>query len=209
MGTGTSTKEFGWQEGAPLTINTPENHNVLRYYKRLKGSSSGDFYTVGGAQQKDLMLKGDTAMALMWSDYIQPLAESAKPRFGFAPIPGKLSGLAGGAFYINRKSLHVEDAARFVVFALSQQNQENLMKYGLCSPMKSAYSPAVLTRVPYAKALFDSLERGSFMFEAGSDAEDIDIALTTWVQKYIRGEISENDALRKAELEVMDKRGQK
>jgi ABC-type glycerol-3-phosphate transport system substrate-binding protein len=202
MGTGTSVKRYGWEEAGQTAIATPKNQDVLRYYKRLRASSSGDFFTVGASQQREIMLQGKTAMALMWSDYVQPLAASKSPRFGFAPIPGRISGLAGGAFYINRKSRHMDAAAQFVLFALAPENQEKLIDKGLCSPLKTAYTEEMMARVPYARALRDSLERGVFMFEAGSDAEIVDSALTTWIQKYIRGEISEVVALDQAQREV-------
>ena len=98
MGTGTSNKRYGWEEDAEMTIATPKNEAVLRYYKRLRATSSGDFFTIGASQQQEIMLQGKTAIALMWSDYVQPLAYSKTMRFGFAPIPGNVSGLAGGAF---------------------------------------------------------------------------------------------------------------
>ncbi len=210
MGTGTSDKRYGWEEDKPLTINTPRNAEVLRYVKRLKATSSGDFFTVGASQQQEIMLQGKTAMALMWSDYVQPLAATSTnknlPRFGFAPVPGRVSGLAGGAFYINRKSRHMHAASQFVLFALAPENQKKLIEKGLCSPLKTAYTDDVIARVPYARALRDSLERGVFMFEAGTDAEIINSALTTYVQKFIRGEISETEALKKAEQEILTKR---
>lgn len=206
MGTGTTAKQYGWEEGSPLTIATKKNEEVLRYVKRLRASSSGDFFTVGGSQQQEIMLKGKTAMALMWSDYIPPLVvtdnTSNAPRFGFAPVPGKKSGLAGGAFYFNRQSRHIQAASKFVLYALAPENQMKLIEKGLCSPVKAAYTDDVLTRVPYARALRDSLERGVFMFEAGTDSELINSALTTNVQKFIRGEISEREALKLTEQEV-------
>lgn len=206
MGTGTSSKQYGWQEGAPLTIDTPGNQEVLRFYKRLKAVSSGDFFTVGASQQREIMLQGKTAMAIMWSDYIQPLADSSAPRFGFEPIPGKVSGLAGGAFYINKNSKHVPAASRFVLYALSPEIQTRLVERGLCSALKTAYTDDVMTRVPWARAMRDSLERGIFMFEAGSDAEIINTALTTWVQRYVRGDVSEGEALAKAQEEILAKK---
>lgn len=207
IGTGTSTKLYGWEEGAPLTIATKQNEAALRYIKRLRESSAGDFFTVGASQQQEIMLQGKTAMAIMWSDYVQPLAMNLKdgktPRFGFAPIPGHISGLAGGAFYINRKSRHIQAASQFMLFALAPENQTKLIEKGLCSPLKIAYTDDVIARVPYARALRDSLARGIFMFEAGTDAESINSAITTNVQKYIRGEISEVEALKQAEQQVL------
>lgn len=212
MGTGTSHKQHGWEENVALTIATPDNEKVLRYMKQLRATSAGDFFTVGASQQQEVMLSGKTAMAIMWSDYLQPLAAGGKaaadPHFGFAPIPGNVSGLAGGAFYLNRKSRHLASAAQFVLFALEPANQRKLMERGLISPLKSSYTEEVMAKVPYARALRDSLERGVFMFEAGTDAEVISSVLTTYVQKFMRGEISEAQALSSAQKEILAKRAQ-
>ena len=211
MGSGTSHKQRGWEETSALSIATPENAAVLRYVKRLRATSAGDFFTVGASQQQEIMLQGKVAMALMWSDYLLPLVadNSGKaPHFGFAPVPGKMSGLAGGAFYLNRKSRHLPAAAQFVLFALEPENQKKLIERGLISASRSAYTDAVLAKVPYAQALRISLERGGFMFEAGTDAEIINSALTTYTQKYMRGEISEVQALSLTENEVRAKRAQ-
>lgn len=207
MGTGTSRKTYGWEENKPLSIATTENEAVLRYMKRLRASSSGDFFTVGASQQQEIMLQGKTAMAIMWSDYVQPLAESGSggkgPRFSFATVPGNKSGLAGGAFYINRKSRQISAASQFVSYVMTPATQIRLLEKGLSSALKSAYTEEVMARVPYAQALRDSLARGVFMFEAGSDAEIINSALTSNIQKFIRGEISEATALKQAEQEVL------
>lgn len=212
MGTGTSRKQRGWEENAPLTIATRDNEKVLRYMKQLRATSAGDYFTVGASQQQELMLRGKTAMAIMWTDYLQPLAAGGKaaadPHFSFAPIPGKISGLAGGAFYLNRKSRNLAAAAQFVLFALEPENQRKLMERGLISPLKSSYTDEVMTKVPYARALRDSLDRGVFMFEAGTDAEIISSVLTTYTQKFMRGEISEAQALSSAQQEIFAKRSQ-
>lgn len=209
MGTGTSSKRYGWEEDIPRTIATSRNEEVLRYYKKLYSTSPEDFFIVDAPKQQQVMLEGKTAMAIMWSDYVQPLAENTKNnksvRFGFAPIPGRVSGLAGGAFYINRKSRNLQAASTFILYALEPDNQTKLIKKGLCSAVKSAYTDDVMAQVPYARALRDSLERGIFMFEAGMDAEIISTAITTYVQKFIRGEISESEALKLVEEEIRTK----
>ena len=206
MGTGTSQKWYGWQEDAPLTISTPKNVEVLNYYKRLYQTTTGDYYTVGASQQREIMLDGKTAMCLMWSDYLLPLAQSKEIRFGFLPIPGNVSGLAGGAFYLNKNSAHIEAASQFILYALTPETQERLLKAGLCSAQRLAYTSDVQRAVPYANALLTSLERGVFMFEAGTDAEIISSEITTWVQKFIRGEVSAEIALKKAQAEISTKK---
>jgi hypothetical protein len=89
---------------------------------------------------------------------------------------------------------------------LSPENQTKLIERGLCSPLKTAYTDDVMSRVPYARALRDSLARGVFMFEAGSDSQIISDALTTYVQKFMRGEISETEALKLAQHEIEAKK---
>lgn len=100
----------------------------------------------------------------------------------------------------------MEPAAQFVLFAPSPENQERLIHKGLCSPLRTAYTEDVLKRVPYARALRDSLDRGVFMFEAGSDAEIVSSAITTWTQLYMRGEIDESEALKRIQTEIKTKK---
>lgn len=209
MGTGTTKKEFGWEEVKSLTIATVENERVLEYMKRLREFSSGDFFSVGASQQQEIMLEGKTAMALMWSDYVQRLAEAGqkdakKSRFGFSPTPGSISGLAGGAFYVDAKSKNKRAAADFIEYITRPQVQEGLISHGLCSPVKEAYTESVLKTVPYADSLRASLERGVFMFEAGRDSETINTAVTTNIQKFMRGEIDARSALINAQEQVAE-----
>ena len=54
------------------------------------------------------MKNGNVAMAIIWSDLAYDLIKlknnNFDERFGFAPIPGNKSGLAGGSFFINKQS---------------------------------------------------------------------------------------------------------
>ena len=209
MGTGTSKKQRGWEEKAPLTIDTPQNVWALEYYRELRNLSAGDYFTVDAVKQREIMAADGAAMAIMWSDYVQPLA--APPggqagRFGFAPIPGNVSGIAGGAFYLNRKTKQMQAASDFILLALKRENQERLLEQGLCSPRRSAYTSAALQKVAYAKALRDSLERGVFMFEAGTDAEIISDVITTNVQRFVRDNSSAAETLAAIQREVERKR---
>lgn len=197
MGTGTTSKKYGWEQTKNYTINTPENLRTLEYYQRLYRCSSGDYFGVDAAKQVEHMLQGKTAMAIVWSDFV-PTIERGRSnlQFGYSPIPGDKSGLAGGAFYINRRSMQIENAAEFVLFAMQEHNQQKLIEKGLCSCLKSAYTPETILKVPYANALSESLERGVFMFEAGADSALIQEKLTHRTQEFIRGSITAEDALR-------------
>lgn len=209
IGTGTSDKKSGWEE-SPINLVTKENEEALRYSKKLLTYNAGDFFTVDALQQRKLMLDGRAAMAIMWSDYIPELVNQSskqkKIEFGFSTVPGEKSGLAGGAFYINSNSRNPDASAQFILYVLSEDVQKKLITQGLCSPVRSAYTPEIRKTVPYADALYESLDRGSFMFEAGTDATITSNAITTFVQRYMRGEISEHKALVLAEQEIKAKR---
>jgi multiple sugar transport system substrate-binding protein len=210
MGGGVMHKDRGWQSDPTIAIklDTPENIAATNLYVGLKRSNMGDFYSVSGAEQRQIMEGGKVAMALMWSDYLWPLVQSpGGARFAFAPTPGQHSGLAGGSFFVNRMSRFKKEAAEFILYVMQKDQQVELMKKGLCSPLRSAYSdPTVLAAVPYAKALYTSLDRGKYFFEAGPDSELIQNVITNCVQKIWRGDIDAPAGLREATYELQDKR---
>jgi ABC-type glycerol-3-phosphate transport system substrate-binding protein len=171
--------------------------------------SAGDIFTVDALKQRDILLQRQAVMGLVWSDYLRPLSKAVgrdgRPRFGFSPIPGSVSGLAGGAFYISRFGRRPQEAMDLVMHLLDPNNQIAMMKDGLCSPLRSSYTPETLERVPYARALFDSLERGVYMFEAGRNSQIVNDAITTHVQSFLRGKIGAREALRRAANEIRQK----
>jgi len=210
MGGGVMDKKRGWEgdESTPLLIDSPQSLLATRYYLSLKPFTVGDFFSTGGAEQRELLKKGNVAMGLMWSDYIFPLvAAQGGDRFSFLPIPGKKSGLAGGSFFINRHSQYKKEAADFVLYLMEKDTQVRLAKAGLCSPLRSVYAdPSVRTAVPYSDALAASLDRGVYFFEAGPDAEAIQQVLTKWLQRIWRNETSPEAGLRMAKSEVVESR---
>ena len=93
-------KEHGWQgdRNTPITLDSPEAVEAAKFYLRLKPYNSGDFFSMDAEKQRERMRSGQVAMAIMWSDYIYDLVRhdgKADDRFGFAPIPGNKSMLAG------------------------------------------------------------------------------------------------------------------
>lgn len=212
MGGGVMHKDRGWDSDPSVVIklDTPENVVATNLYVSLKRFNIGDFYSVSGAEQRQIMENGKVAMALMWSDYLWPLVQSpGGARFAFAPTPGEHSGLAGGTFFVNRMSRFKKEAAEFIVYVMQKERQVELMKKGLCSPLRSAYSdPTVLAAVPYARALYESLNRGKYFFEAGPDSELIQNVITNWVQKIWRGDIDSATGLRNATADLKDRRAQ-
>ena len=150
-------------------------------------------------------------MALMWSDYLWPLVQGIREGngFGFAPTPGNaIRACAGGSFFINRRSRFKRQSAEFILYLLQKERQIELMKKGLCSPVRSVYDdPSVLAEVPYAEALKKSLDkRGVYCFEAGPDAEAIQNVITKWVQAVWKGDIDAAEGMHKATLEMQGER---
>ncbi len=130
-------------------------------------------------------------MGIVWSDYLFDLvARAAKQnlKMGFAPAPGSKSLIGGGSYYISRKSKNPDIAAQFVMFLLRQENQVEMTKNGLCSPLKSVYSDPKVQSVPYIPALGESLKRATYMLEAGPDSDLISTRLTEALQRIWKGE---------------------
>jgi multiple sugar transport system substrate-binding protein len=212
FGGGVMQKTRGWEgdQHTPLLLTDPKTVAATDYYLSLKPYSAGDYFATGANEQRELMRGGQVAMAIMWSDYAYGLlydkASGHENDFGFAPIPGDVSMLAGGCFFVNKHSSHVRDAALFIRFVLQRDHQVQLMKHGLCSPLRSTYADAEVQRIPYANALRQSLERGVYMNEAGPDATAISDILTEELQRIWKGDGSVRDGLSRAEDRVTKER---
>ncbi len=205
-------KQYGWEstKDSKVLINSEQNINALKYYLSLKPFNAGNYNTVDASSKIELIEKGNVAMSIVWSDYIYGLSydetKSLRNKFGFAPIPGDKSALAGGSFYINKMSKNKDIAIAYVNDLMQPKTQIELAKNGLCSPLKSTYSNAEVKQIPYSDALYQSLNRGVYMFEAGPDADVISQTITKYVQQIWKGEISVEDGLNAAQEEVEKRR---
>lgn len=195
LGGSVMQKEQGWEGGPELQtqIDSPIAQQAAAYYASLKPySACGDFFSTDAPAQREQLLRGRVAMGIVWSDYLYDLVGSAGKAglsFGFAPIPGPKSLIGGGSYYINRKSQHADVAAQFVLFLLRSENQIELAKKGLCSPVRDVYSDPGVQALPYMSALGQSLQRATYMLEAGPDSELISTRLTAALQRIWRGEL--------------------
>lgn len=210
-------KKRGWEgdENTPVIIDSPETIAATRYYLSLKKfDGSKDYLSTDATVQRERIKKKDIAMCIMWSDYVFDLVYAGSKKeedFGFAPIPGDKSMLAGGIYYINKRSKHPAEAARYVMHLMQKGNQVKLMLHGLCSALRTAYGdPEVQQKLPYARALRESLDspRGVYMVEAGPDADAIQVAVTTHLQRLWRGEVDVEDALMEARRDIESKRAE-
>ena len=207
-------KTKGWQgdENTPLILSSKETLEATKFYLSLKPyDGSDDFFSMDAGKQVETMKKGNIAMCIMWSDVAYNLLKNTfdPGMFGFSPIPGDVSMLAGGSFYINNKSKNPIEAMQFILFTMEEEIQSKLMLLGLCSPIRSVYkNPEVREKIPYTDALFNSLERGVYMLEAGPESDAIIVTISEMLQKLWRKGEDANilGALESAEEDIKSKR---
>lgn len=211
LGGKTMDKQFGWQGDAntKLLLNSPEALHAAELYKSLKPFNAGGYFNVEQSEQMKIMLQGNTAMAIVWSDLIYysiKTKEGFNTKYGFAPVPGDKSVLAGGAFFINKKSKEPQEAMKYIVDVMQPKMQIELAKRGLCSSLKTVYDDPEVKKIPYSDALKKSLERGSYTYEAGPDATMISEKITTYIQKMWNNELTPKEALDHMQLEIEKER---
>jgi multiple sugar transport system substrate-binding protein len=207
-------KDLGW-ESTPATkvvLDSPEAVAAARYFKGLKAYNAGTFTATDGVSQVEIMKKGRVAMAIMWSDYATMLTDGVKSpaesAFGFAPIPGDKSLIAGGSFYVNKASPHQDEALEYIQHVMQPTTQVALLTRGLCSPSRSAYAAPEAGSVAFAKALEQSLTRGVYMLEAGPDADLVSNTLTKHMQRLWNDELAPEEAIRAADEEIRTQRAE-
>lgn len=194
-------KQYGWQSDltTPLNLTTPVAIAATERFVRLKPYNVGDFFGTSATEQRQFMRGGNVAMALMWSDYLFDLVSrpdgTFSSDFGFAPIPGTVSMLAGGAYYVNADSKHKSEALRYILLVMQRDNQIELVSRGLASPLRSAYDDPKVQSIPYIHALKASLDRGVYMAEAGPDSDLISNEITKSLQQVWRGDVSVRQGL--------------
>jgi len=207
MGGKVFDKDRGWEGtvNTPLTITSPTAITATKFYKSLKPYNAGNYSTIDVNEQIKLVKNGNIAMAFVWSDYLYNFVygdEKYDDRFGFAPIPGEKSGLAGGCFYINKQSKHPQEAVKYIIDLLQKPNQVALARKGLCSALKSVYDDPEVQKIPYANALNASLQRGVYMFEAGPESDLVSQTLTNYLQQFWDDKLTAEEALSKAKNDI-------
>jgi len=208
MGGKVMDKQYGWEGDAntKVLLNTPEALHAAQFYLSLKSYNAGNSYNVDAYEQIKILKSQQVAMGIIWSDLTYSLSAKGDgtfdPKFGFAPIPGSKSLLAGGSFFINRKSKNPEVAAHYIMDMLQPGVQKMLYKKGLCSPLKTIYSDPEIRKIPYSDALGQSLDRGVYMLEAGIDATMISDKVTNGLQKMWGGQFTPEQALNYMQTEI-------
>lgn len=177
-------KERGWEgtEYTKITITSQEAVAATKLYKSLKPFNKGNYTTVDGAEQMKLLKEGNVAMGIVWSDYLYSFDVFGKD-FGFAPIPGDKSPIAGGCFYVNKNTQNPKEAIKYIMYLLQPNVQIDLAKKGLCSPLKTTYDNPDVQKIAYSNALKTSLERGVYMFEASVESGVVSEVITNHIQR--------------------------
>lgn len=201
-------KQYGWQgnKNTPIKINSDEAKKATEFYISMKPYNAGNYHTIGAVEQIELMKKGNIAMAIVWSDYLYSFVYDKygkiNQNFGFAPIPGDKSPLAGGCFYINKQTKYPKEAIKYIISLMQPKSQIALAKKGLCSPLKATYEDPEVKRIPYSNALKESLQRGSYMFEASPECEVVMNVITNYIQQLWDNKLSVNEALERIENDL-------
>lgn len=190
MGGKTMEKRFGWQstKKTPLALRTIEAARAAELYLSLKPANAGDFFSTDAVAQRDLMLAGKVGLAIAWTDYVPDFVKTGG--FGFAPIPGDVSMIGGGSFFVNRFGAAKKESADLISNLLSPKAQKWMALNGLFPPTRSALSDPDVLAIPYMPAVKASLERGTYMLEAGVDATLISEKITQALQEAWRGDIA-------------------
>lgn len=204
-------KTLGWNGdmNSTLLFNSQESVNALKYYTSLKPFNSGNYSSVTQADQMKIMTEGKTALAIAWTDLLYENIKTSTgfdDRFAFTVIPGGKSIVSGGSYFINKKSKFARQAANYIVDQLQTEQQLEMAKKGLCSPLQSVYNDPEVKKIPYSSALQQSLSRGGMGLEAGPDALMITEVLATYIQKAWSGELSPKAAMDQAQKEISTKR---
>jgi len=114
--------------------------------------------------------------------------------------------LSGGAYFINKKSKHLREAAEYIFYTLEKPMQLKLMAHGLTSARWDVYNDPAVQQVPYMKALKRSLDHGFYMIEAGPDAKVIEAMLSSAIEQVWKGQESASEALTVAAQKIRETR---
>lgn len=211
MGGKVMDKQYGWDgnRNTPILLNNQDALKALKFYLSLKRFSSGTFSNVDMFKQSEIMREGKTALGLQWSDALYPSYNTQKgflSEFGFAPIPGNVSILTGGTYFVNKQTRNLPEVVNYIIYLMQHETQVKLAEKGLCSPLKSVYESPKVKKLPYINAVKTSLERGIYMMEAGVETNIISAVMSKYLQEAWLGKISAEEALNKMQNEIETKR---
>jgi ABC-type glycerol-3-phosphate transport system substrate-binding protein len=204
-GGGVMKKRYGWEGDAdtPILIDSPETVAATKYYVSLKPYNYGDFFSTGQVEQQELMRTKKIAMAIMWSDSFYPLLQNRDAEnFGFAPLPGSLSVIAGTTYFVSRYSRHPKESMQYILRMMKTETQVELAKRGLISALGSVYYNSEVVKLPYTRAVLESLKRGVRMLDTSKESADIMTATTAAIRRIWDAKVSAEKGLVEARRDI-------
>jgi spermidine/putrescine-binding protein len=184
-------KKFGWQGNASIRyeLSSPAVVQATRHYLSLKPFiARQDYFSTDEAKQVECLRQNDASMAIVWSDVLFDLHNQAPGKYQYTVIPGTASMIAGGGFYVSARSKHKAEAIEYILdmFKPAEQGddaQTELLRKGLCPPTRSPYRNKDIRKdLPYVDSVYESLNRGTYMLEAGPEADGVILQLSTMLQ---------------------------
>ena len=201
-------KSSGWERGTKYTssVNSAEMLEATRNYLKLRDYNAGGFENVDASSQIEILNRGEAAMAIVWSDFAPALFDNQDIKFSMNPLPGDYSPLAGGTFYINKKTKYPKEAFEFIAWIMQPEQQKQLLRNNLGSPSVNAYTPQIIADSKFAGAMKESIERGRYAFEANKDSELVNTEITKALQSAWRSPDELDTFLLEANKEINLKR---
>src|SRR5262249_21700627 len=118
FGGGVFSKSSGWETWTrdQVILDHQKTIEATRFYKSVYGRTpDGTAATLDSKGQLARFLKGDVAMAIVWTDLLSELYRGQDlNRFGVHLIPGGKSLVGGGVCFVRDGSPNEESARRFV-----------------------------------------------------------------------------------------------
>ncbi|WLD93844.1 sugar ABC transporter substrate-binding protein [Alkalihalobacillus sp. AL-G] len=216
---------FLWQQGGSVltedktasNFDSPEVVKALDYW--------GSFFQEGSSPAK--LQRGpweighvgeETAAMQIVGTWDVPALEREFPdvNVGVAPIPipegGKQATAAGGyKFAVNSKSEHVEEAAKFVMWAFGDEDTSHALEW--CTDVKFAYSPRKSVIEAGQETYNSGLQKvftdeiyETAIPEPSFNAKTVDI-IGTALQEVMFGDVSGEDAAKKAHEKINESLG--
>ena len=198
-----------------IALNTPENVEALRFFKSLFAYAPPGATGYWWDQRETAFRSGRVAQMEGWSiaragyedpDISQvvgevaltlaPVASGVEPRYGFG----------GWGIGINADSPNQEAAWAFIKWITSPAVQRKwVLHNGAPIRRSTLIDPDLNARFPWFPVLLDSFEKGDGNYRPRiPEYSIIQDALGVWVNAYLVGEVSAEEALARAQAQVED-----
>lgn len=189
FGGGVLERENAWEYG-PIIINSPGSVKATEFYKSLVAFSPPGTLEYTWDDQLAVIQQGKVFMGIVWADVLSaienPKDSKVAGKMGYAPPPagkgGRVAQLSGMAYLIPTTSKHPDAAYLFIEWMLLPENQIAQTLAGGFSGYKAVYEDSRLKKLPYAKAVLETLGAGIAMRgtipEEGAIGEKIQIGLS-------------------------------